>query len=336
MTAATAERPSLTFDPALQAWIVDDPALCEAVIAHPALMPPPYAELYAKLGAHFGVDFSPLVFAFEHIPLCLHADPHARARRGMAAHIAARKPAIDRTIPALVERHLACFGTPGEIEVMAAVVHPLVRDVLALIADLDDIGFDTAPTGSQIFSRGVGMAKRKRMAAEIGALTDTIRAQLPADASPEEVGRRLSLLILGRDALSGSLGTSLHRVLAGAGPIPLASIPFPPHYLETGVPYTERFATAPVEIGGRVFEAGTKFRVFLKSFGLSGNPRDYAKFFGVGAHTCLGRPVSLDIWREIGRVFAGLSSRVQVLAYKLREDDDVFAMPTELTVRIEP
>jgi cytochrome P450 len=324
----------LRWDEALQAWMVESAGLAETVLAHPGLSAPPYGELYRMLGEHFGVAFDNLRFAYSHIPLCLHAAEHAKARRGIAGHLATRRGSIDADASAVVARHFNALKQPGTIDLMQAVIEPFVIDLLSVVTGLDDIGADQAPTASQIFGRGVGMARRRRMEAEMGRLRRHIADTLGQDPGSDDVGRSMALLILGRDALTGTLGTSLFALLKDAGPVPLAAIAFPEMMPDTGVPYTERFVVEPVEIAGRTFEVGQKFRVFLGPFTQTGEARDRAKIFGVGAHTCLGRPLSLDIWRGIGRIFAETTTRVEIVDYALR-DDEVFAYPIRFLARID-
>ena len=73
--------PVATFDQKVDAWIVDDAEACKALLVHDSLATPPYAELYAELESHFGLDFSNMRFAFNHIPLWLHGARHTAARK---------------------------------------------------------------------------------------------------------------------------------------------------------------------------------------------------------------------------------------------------------------
>ena len=95
---------------------------------------------------------------------------------------------------------------------MREVLNPLVNDIMGIISDIDQAQLNHCSSVSAVFDRSIGIAKRRRIADEIAALRKGITDRLGPGASEEDVGLRLALLILGRDALTGTLGESLHRL----------------------------------------------------------------------------------------------------------------------------
>src|SRR6185312_10634057 len=97
------------FDPIAKTWLVTNPAYCKELISSNNLRPATSVWDYQALEKRLGLDFSSLAFACEHIPLCLHGDPHARVRRRMSEYLASRKAALSDRIPVAVARHFAAI-----------------------------------------------------------------------------------------------------------------------------------------------------------------------------------------------------------------------------------
>lgn len=320
-----------TWDARLGAWIVDGAAACRAFLTHESLSPPPYVELYGELEERFGLDFSNLRLAFGHIPLCLHGARHAEARKAIAGQLARRRSAVLSTMGTRVERHFGGLGRPGPVELMAQVVEPFVADFMGALIELDDAGLDPDSLISRIFSRGMGIAKRKRAEAEVAALRARIEAS--GDTAEGDVGKKLAMMILGRDALTGTLAYSLRDVLVAGEGEPFSALAWPDLPGATGVPYIERMAHEHATVEGIDLAPGTRVRIMLRAFGETDDPRDRAQFFGAGAHTCLGRPIALEAWAAIGAFLTGLPTRVGPLLCEARTDD-IFAVPARLLLEV--
>lgn len=304
-----------------------------AILRHPALDVVPYAERAARLAAHSGLDLSATIFALRHVPIAVPRDRHPEARRAMAALIAEATPGLRAELPGKVASHLAVLTRPGCIEAMEAVVTPLVGDIISALCGVT-VAHHEAPTVSRIFSQKAGPARRLRIEAELRALIARIEDRYPG-ASPEEVGLRLSLVILGSDALMGLLGTSLHAVFTDAAGRALSEAAFPETPPRTGVPYIDRIAQEPCTVEGTALAVGDQIRAQLDVLEAAADPGRRMGFFGAGAHLCLGRALSLDLWREIGRAFSTIGARVRVVDYALRKDD-VFAFPERLVLEVDP
>src|SRR6266516_2012687 len=86
-----AEANRTIFDSVTNAWIITDPGCCERLLASPDARPATYSDDYAVLEKRLGIDFSNVLLAFLHIPMCLHEEEHRKARRRVAEHLAARR-----------------------------------------------------------------------------------------------------------------------------------------------------------------------------------------------------------------------------------------------------
>jgi acyl carrier protein len=57
--------------------------------------------------------------------------------------------------------------------------------------------------------------------------------------------------------------------------------------------------------------------------------------FGAGIHACLGRALSVEIWSLITRTFSQIDTRLEIIAYSLREEDYIFTYPSKLLIALE-
>lgn len=313
----------------MRAEIRDDPA---EILRAAALDVVPYGARHAALAERLGIDLSATVFALDHIPLCLERARHPPRRRAIAELIAAGTPALRADLPALVARHFAPFFRPGRIEALAGAVQPCVAAVLSRLAGFD-LGLAPDTLVSRIFSPALGPARRRRMEAELRGLIARIRAAHPA-ADAAETGTRLALAILGHDALTGTLAASLAAILPADAPRPLAALGWEATPPRTGVPYIDRLALRDVRVGDRAVAAGEVVRARLDRYEAAPAAARTA-FFGAGAHLCLGRPLSLDLWAEIADQMRAATTAARLVAAPLRRDD-VFHMPERLDVEVTP
>lgn len=311
--------------------IPDTPA---DILRSPALDVVPYAARHGALAARLGIDLGATVFAAGHIPLCLERARHAPARRAVAELVAAATPAVRAALPALVSGHFAPLLAPRPVpvEAMTASVQPAVAALLSRLAGFE-LGLGPDTLTSRLFSPGLGVARRQRMEAELRALIDRIRRAHPG-APSGEVGARLSVAILGHDALTGTIGASLAALLPEGETVDPAALPWEAAPPRTGVPYVDRVALEPATLGDRQVAPGETVRARLDA--LEGAPApDRLGFFGAGAHLCLGRALSLDLWAEIGRQLRAAPVRLRRTGYALRRDD-VFCIPERLEIEVLP
>jgi cytochrome P450 len=322
------------FDPRTKAWIVTNPSDCRLLISSEKLRPATYAEDYRALSQRFNIDFSALVFAFSHIPLCQHGENHARSRRAASEFLATRRTVVAAQIPKITATHLSAFKREGELEVMSNIIEPMTQEYICLIAGIEIGAAQRLRHVSLIFDRSSGLSKRQAMEAEIAALRELIISRLGQDALEDEVGLRLAYFILGMDPLKGMLGESLHKIFESNAGRRLAEINYPDFPPETGVPFIERLVIRPFNFGNSTFNSGDRVRIFLQSFASEQSDLSRANFFGAGPHACLGRPLSVEIWKGVTSFLSEIQLRASVLSYAPRMSDYVFTCPDQLVLEI--
>ena len=202
------------FDPVTKAWIISNPGCCERLLTSPDTRPATYSDDYAALEKRLGIDFSNVLLAFLHIPMCLHEEAHRKARRRVAEHLAARKSDLSDSMSKSLAAHLEPLRREGEPEIMSEVLLPLVLGVTEPLTDVPPAIAAQCRTVSTIFDKSIGPRKRQRIDAELGLMRAAIIGKLGPDASEDAVGLRLALAVLGRDTLMGTIGASLYSILS--------------------------------------------------------------------------------------------------------------------------
>lgn len=299
-----------------------------AILGGADFEPVRYAERHAEIADRLGFDVSEIVRITKHIPLCLRGADHQDSRKRLASLIASRaeitKDIIDSVLPDLIAKLLA----PGRRDVMQTFVFPLVDALMTVMVDAR-VTFEPDTMVSRIFSQSIGVAKRRRMNAEIGALRKQIEIQRP-ELSEIEVGDRVALCILGTDTLRGTLGCSLHHIFADENARVPADETYPPC---TGVPYIDREAIVPVRVEDHDYKEAATFRAWLKGFEGFNESAARRRFFGFGSHTCLGRKLSLEIWRTISAGIKQNACSIRVVTFTKRRDD-VFSIPQTFEIEV--
>jgi hypothetical protein len=322
------------FDPVTKAWIISNPGCCERLLTSPDTRPATYSDDYAALEKRLGIDFSNVLLAFLHIPMCLHEEAHRKARRRVAEHLAARKSDLSDSMSKSLAAHLEPLRREGEPEIMSEVLLPLVLSVTEPLTDVPPAIAAQCRTVSTIFDKSIGPRKRQRIDAELGLMRAAIIGKLGPDASEDAVGLRLALAVLGRDTLMGTIGASLYSILSANPGRRLNEISYPEMPPETGVPYIERIAINTFSDQQTRFNAGDRLRIYFQAFAYSESPLDQSKIFGVGSHLCMGKALSLDLWREMTSALGKIPLYADIVSHEWRTDDYVFLCPSHLSVRL--
>lgn len=329
---AAARMSAPFFDRVTRAWIVADPELCRELLSTPALYPAPALEHYRNMPSGFGEAFASVAFAFEHIPLSMYGERHTQARRLASTFIAGRHSEVRAWAEGELPSYLEPLAQPGRVDLMGGVIKPLVRGLFAVLVDTDLPDHLDLDHVSQVFDKSIGMSRRVRVEADMARLETHLRERR-SNLDEDALGMRLGLLVVGKDALVGTLAESLCELFSGNPEVPLDRLDFPRMPHRTAVPFVERIASVPVTVAGLELAEGDRVRIVLQTYG-HGPASEHHRYFGAGAHACLGRPLSLELWSAITALLASLSSRIRVLDYELPSDSYVFNVPKKFEVEV--
>jgi cytochrome P450 len=311
-------RPTISSDPA-------------EILRAPDLDVAPYAQRITALSDRLNINLSATISVLNVIPLCQQRMTHPDLRRAMAALISVRSDALKAAIPNIAATRLNPLTQPGRVDMITTVIEPMVSDV---ISTLIGVSLDMAHSShiSRVFSQVMGVAKRRRLDEELVVLRQNLRNAFPK-AEEQELDLKLSLAILGRDALLGTLGCSLHALCAATPGRAFCDIDWPDLPPRTGVPYIDRVALRNVTVGGVDLDKGDNVRASLADYESAADSKARLAFFGAGAHLCLGRALALDLWRAMTAFLQSCPQVPQVVEYSLRRDD-VFHIPDRFFLEI--
>lgn len=330
-------RTPIYFDDTVASWIIAAPHDIAALLKRRELRESPTdgIAIHEDLERRFGMAFPNLIFVFQRLPLALEGEEHRVVRRRMADLLGEKRNALSAAAPEFVARWFSALDRPGEVELMGGVIEPMIAEIMTILTGVDLSGQPTLWRVNSVFDRLIGVRKRHQQEEAAGMLRGAIREKIGPEASEEEEAVLLSYLILGRDSLGGTLGESLYRLFANHPGVRLSDIPYPSVPNETGVPYVERVAATDFDYGGVSFRAGDRVRLQTQVFAYSSDPADRMRIFGVGAHACLGKRLSMEVWGLITRVLSAKPATVEILEYKVRDWDFVFTCPTRIRMGVQ-
>ncbi len=322
----------LRYDKAMRCWNVTDPAQVLHLLRSPALVCKEIAGPLAAVGERFGETFPNTEFLVRNMPLMNEGENHLPMRRRMAAFLAARRLPMQEPLRRMVAEHLAPLNAPGEYELVGTCLLPLVRSFFTeLVRSSERVPFRQV-TITRIFDRYLSLDMLRQVEAEVTELRSIVARGCPDAVAAGEEDMYVGLFTLGRDSLLATMAESLAMTLGAHLGKPLNQVGFADHPNETGVAIAERVAAQPISVGGAEIKTGDWVRLFLQSLNYSERLVVQKLVFGAGAHSCLGRQLSLDIWPLVTAQFAALPWRVAAVDRDYLKNH-TFAMPAY--VRIE-
>ena len=328
--ATDAERPIL-YDPVLGSWIVTNPETVTELMRQPQLR---VAHVFEDLSEELRTAFPNLAFAFRCIPLCMNGEAHRHMRRRMAEVMGANRAAVEGVIRRAVEIYVGRLESCAEIDLVSDVLRPLGSEVVAAVSGSALPAKPEFDRLSIVLDQWISLKHRRAVEETIQDAREIIRSQLGPDDPPDEEGARLALHILGRDALVGTLGESLHRILQSAPQTKLSEIDYPAMPPETGVPFAERRVGESFEYRGYAFQAGERVRFRLQGLVYSEDPADRDRIFGIGVHTCLGRQIGIEVWSHLTARLMAIERVAEIAAYRVRTGEYTFTFPELLRIRM--
>ncbi len=327
-------RLPLFFDALLNSWVIVDPRLAAAALTDARFAEVDYHDANATLARVSGLPLLNIDFTLTHNPISRDGPKHVAQRRAAARHVADHRRAAEAATMEAIAAYAGRFADAGELEVMGEVIVPMVHTVIGAMVGVPIDADETAGAMSRVFDR-LGSVRRSAEAdRQIGDARERLRAERGSPMSDEEMGAALSLWILGYDALIGTLGESLRYLFERHNGLQLSQIPFPDNPPETGVAYVARKARGDFDFAGASIKQGQRIRVTLQSSAYSDDPKQQVRMFGAGAHSCLGRPLALDLWRLLTERLRTIDLRVEFLGSKLRDQDYLFIFPEYLRVTL--
>lgn len=321
------------YDPAARRWIVTNGDQVVALLRDPRLLCPNAVAGLMRLQRKYAVSLPNLAFAATHVPLLNEGAPHLAMRRALSRYLDDTRGRMADAGRALAERHLALLEREREIELVSDVLVPLVRDYFSELAGLPSrLPFRVAIT-TTLFDHWVTLKSLLAAEAELAELRRVIAEALGPAMTAEREHLIVAVSILGRDSLLATLAEGL-RLLVGANPgRRMDEIAYPAGPPDTGVAIAEREAGEAFDYGGARFKRNDWIRFYFHGVTHGPGRANANLMFGTGAHACLGRYLSLDLWRSIAETLATIPRRVELVDFAYRRNR-VFVMPQTVRLRL--
>lgn len=308
------------------AWVVLDPPVVARLLQDERLDVPDAVTALGAVEARYGVCFPNLRWAASILPLLVDGKRHRTVRPPLAKHISnemRRAGSWRDKVPEMVE---AALARPGTLEAMGGLLLPCI-DVI--FEDLVGVAVDFAPLSlTKIFDRYASY----RQLVELERNFSALRAKLASIGTPSETeGTLASFIILGRDSMLSSLGESVMQLMtANIGKRlnrPREGSP----RLFSGVAIAERTVMEPFTFDDVAFAKGDRIRMYFGGYNKAESETERLAFFGVGAHSCLGRSLGMEAWSLVSSAI--VRSPLTVAAVKAQYDRSVvFAMPSYVNI----
>mgnify|MGYP007067075616 CR=1 FL=1 len=232
----------------LDCWLACDTGILIAILKNADFRVIDYEKETMKIVDGLGVDLLATASVARHLPLGQEGCPHASLRKQMAVDLSRKAApallAFDDHVRTEVPR---IFAGSGEFDIVAELLAPLAGTLVAALsgAQFDMAIGETSP--SQLFDKFLSLNRRKMIDRQIRQIRDHAGSGTASD----DASRQAALVVLGFDSLLGSMGESFaHSVRANPGK-PMSEIAWSEKLPVTGVPYVDRVAVKPIEIGGQ-------------------------------------------------------------------------------------
>lgn len=317
--------PEIFFSDELQQWIVFEPRLVVELLREERLVVPSVLISLDKLENRYKRTYANLRFAAEAIPLLLEGQIHREIRRGLADIVTEGRIRTTAAMPGLMSRYVQPMEKLTSAEWIENTFSPLANDIFCHMCN--------CPTGlpfprlviTRLFDRYVSLPAINAAEEQIGHL----RAELEKKAPDLHSAQTVALMIIGRDSLVGTLASSLHSIIQKNLNRRFSEISFPDFPPETGVAIAERTAVGDITVGSTTIKAGDSVRMYFQPISAADSAVSRQNLFGAGTHSCIGRPISLDVWRALISTLSQFTCQVTSVACEFAPNN-IFVVPRYL------
>lgn len=236
------------------------------------------------------------------LPTFLNGSQHTQMRKEMALLIAAAKEfqfeAARRTVASIFETTLRPGAT---VDAVSDVARPLYRAFSSALLRSVSLGSSDAAL-DLVEDLPVQLDPLSSLARRHG-IEKRLRAFLDHNAGRPDGGLTpLCLAMLGARPFVGSVALSIHAVIAANSGKPSCSIAWPEHLIVSSLRFADRIATEDTDLEGIRVSRGERIRCVIHDGSYAADD-NRPLLFGVGAHTCLGKPLTQTCWSLLRQNF---------------------------------
>jgi hypothetical protein len=264
----------------------------------------------------------------DYLPVFIDGEFHQKIRKAMAKQISRTKNgqlAASREKLESLFKHT--FRRNARFELVEDFSLPLWRAISASIVPLGHNALDVANEIPGLFSPALSIRERIK-------INGKIRDYFGAHADDEEDQLILLCLVsLGARPFVGTLSLSLYEIFEANPQARMNEFAWPEMYPSSSLRYVDRICAKQSGISHAEFLAGERVRCFTQSKGYSIEENRRA-LFGFGAHTCLGKSISENVWGLVVETFSRSDLRAKCLSIAMSPYDDPFQMPSQIQIEL--
>ncbi|MCA0433098.1 MAG: cytochrome P450 [Proteobacteria bacterium] len=301
-------------DGIIKATVVAEPQVVVDVLRRPDSSLPDWNYFVGGAERVLGRRLEHLREASEFMPVLMHNEAHAKARKSLAIYLANRLQALEPGLPSIAGDAAARMLAGSTVDLFAEVVRPVVLKVGSVLIDADMPPDFLDRELSGVFPGSKSPSEFARINDDFGHVFAFLK---PRCGSSEELANKLCCLTFGIDSLTMLLIESIITAIDEAGEA--RAIKLPDYPVETGVPVTSRYVKSDFEIDGGKFPAGTSVRLQMQSLGYSNENVHQQAIFGAGAHVCVGKQITLRLWTQFAKAINELELKGRIVSYELRK-----------------
>ncbi|MGH6813699.1 MAG: hypothetical protein ACREDM_15625 [Methylocella sp.] len=315
----------------LNCWITCDPSTITSILKMKEFSAIDYKQETCKLAHRIGAELLYVERTLGYVPLAQEGSRHLTLRKEMAIQLSGQAETALHAFNELAQEKIASAFMHEEIvDVVSEVFGPCVTKLMSELSGicLNEHKDEVSPT--QLFDKFLSVNRRKIINEEL----ERMLGNAIENWSSDEAGRRVAMVVLGSDALLGSIGESFVYSISKNREKSMNEIAWPKMLPITAVPYVERVATCPVELAGVRVQEDQRVRVYLDAFRSDGIDHQDC-YFGAGRHTCIGKAISQRAWGIVTSNLQKVRKKVSVSTVKYRVSDYVFNCPVSIEVSID-
>jgi hypothetical protein len=272
--------------------VIMDAAVAADVLRSPLFVIPDLRGLLRELRSRHPLQLEHLQQTLDILPPFLEGAPHARIRKLLGQYLSVKRPEIEAELPDVISTLLGRLDRTGTTDFIPDLLVPLTRNGRDLTDQIMEIKL------TRIFEAGHSASSLQKLDQMLGRVFDFL------DAKDEEDNDFICLLcsiVFGIDNIISTLAeniASAFQTSNGTSPAELPQFP-----VELMLSATYRRPVKTTEVAGHEVQPSTLVRIHIEPFGYSSDKALNAGLFGVGRHACIGKQLSLDIWKHLAVQF---------------------------------
>ncbi|NOR61619.1 MAG: hypothetical protein GQ535_03875 [Rhodobacteraceae bacterium] len=250
------------------------------------------ADYYENIATRFGRDFKHIRYISRYQPLFHDGTRHREIRKMAATYLRDVASELEDFEAQSVALIVTKLSQPGRVELVSEVVVPIMQKIAYSMT-----GLDFYPGLIAILSGTNSLKATKKIDETFGKIFELSKQRFPED-DEDKTAMRVLFAALGSEPMGATFALSFDTLFSGVKRQPISGLPWEYTFPATGPGMAFRQCRhAPVNLGEGAQDVSVidvDISRFLKDDGANRN-----HMFGIGAHACLGRGLSLSLWQKV-------------------------------------